>query len=75
MGQHDVRASQEPGASAPHEGMSASTYLKTRLTTLRPAMLDLPNPIRLLRMLSAQQWAFFGIAFAAWVRILIRLSF
>lgn len=66
MAHHDVMSSQEPGASAPHEGMSAGTYLKTRLTTLRPAMLDLPNPIRLLRMLNAQQWAFFFIAFAAW---------
>ncbi len=67
MGNHDVMPSQEYGASSPHEGMSAGTYLKTRITTLRPAMLDLPNPIRLLRMLSAQQWAFFFIAFAAWV--------
>lgn len=67
MGHHDVMASQEPGASSPHEGMPAGTYLKTRLTTLRPAMLDLPNPIRLLRLLNAQQWAFFFIAFAAWV--------
>ncbi|KAM0740941.1 hypothetical protein ACQRIT_003798 [Beauveria bassiana] len=66
MGHHDVMASREPGASSPHEGMSAGTYLKTRLTTLRPAMLDLPNPIRLLRLLNAQQWAFFFIAFAAW---------
>ncbi|OAQ98182.1 hypothetical protein LLEC1_07320 [Akanthomyces lecanii] len=66
MGHHDVMSSQEPGASSPHQGMSAGTYLKTRLTTLRPAMLDLPNPIRLLRMLNGQQWAFFFIAFAAW---------
>lgn len=67
MGHHDIMASQEPGASAPHEGMSFTTYLKTRISTLRPAMLDVPNPIRLVRMLNAQQWSFFAIAFAAWV--------
>jgi hypothetical protein len=28
-----------------------------------------PNPIKLLRMLNSQQWAFFFIAFAAWVSL------
>lgn len=52
---------------APHEGMSAKQYLATRFSTLRPPMLDVPNPIALLRMLNSQQWAFFFVAFAAWV--------
>jgi hypothetical protein len=60
MGQHeyDVRA--------PHDGMSASKYIATRFTTLKPPFLHVPNPIKLVRMLNAQQWAFFFVAFAAW---------
>lgn len=53
--------------AAPHEGMSAGEYIGSRFTTLKPAMLDLPNPIKLIRMLNRQQWAFFAVAFAAWV--------
>jgi len=52
--------------AAPHEGMSAGEYIGTRFTTLKPAMLDLPNPIKLIRMLNRMQWAFFAVAFAAW---------
>lgn len=54
-------------AGAPYEGMSPSEYLKTRFSTLRPAMLDLPNPFKLLGLLSGMQWAFFAVAFMAWV--------
>lgn len=60
-------AQTEYSARAPHEGMSASQYIKTRFTTLKPPMLNVPNPIKLLRMLNRQQWAFFAVAFAAWV--------
>ena len=41
--------------------MAAGTYIKTRLTTLKPAFDKAPNPIRLLRMLNRQQWAFFSV--------------
>ncbi|KAF4981254.1 hypothetical protein FZEAL_2880 [Fusarium zealandicum] len=51
---------------APHERMSARQYATTRLSTLKPPMHHVPNPIRLLRMLNAQQWAFFFVAFASW---------
>lgn len=53
----------------PHHGMSAGEYIATRFTSLKPPMLDAPNPFRLLRMLNRMQWAFFLIAFFAWVRI------
>lgn len=44
----------------------AGRYLATRITTLKPAMDKAPNPIRLLRMLTLQQWLFFLVAFFAW---------
>ncbi|GAB0132991.1 hypothetical protein EsDP_00001411 [Epichloe bromicola] len=56
----------EESGAAPHEGMSAASYLATRFTTLKPPMLPVPNPWKLVRMLSAQQWAFFALAFSAW---------
>ncbi|KAK3399640.1 major facilitator superfamily domain-containing protein [Sordaria brevicollis] len=51
---------------APHHGMSIGQYVKTRFTTLKPTMRPAPNPIRLLRMITGRQWAFFGVAFFAW---------
>ena len=55
------------GDNPPHYGMSPAKYLATRFTTLKPAMASAPNPLRLLRMLNGQQWAFFTVAFIAWV--------
>ncbi|KAL6832315.1 major facilitator superfamily domain-containing protein [Trichoderma camerunense] len=49
-----------------YDNMSAGTYLATRFSSLKPPMLNLPNPWKLLRMLNRQQWAFFAIAFWAW---------
>ncbi|PHH60293.1 hypothetical protein CDD81_1883 [Ophiocordyceps australis] len=46
--------------------MAAGDYMATRISTLRPPMLPVPNPWRLLRMLNAQQWNFFALAFFAW---------
>ncbi|KAI5457096.1 major facilitator superfamily domain-containing protein [Mariannaea sp. PMI_226] len=60
MGEHEY------DTRAPHEGMEPGEYVATRFSTLKPPMLQVPNPIRLLRMLNAQQWAFFAIAFFAW---------
>ncbi|KAK3943233.1 putative sugar transporter family protein [Diplogelasinospora grovesii] len=51
---------------APHHGMSASEYIATRFTSLKPPMLAAPNPFRLLRMITRMQWAFFAVAFIAW---------
>lgn len=62
MGEHEY------DTTAPHENMTAGKYITTRLPTLKPPMHQLQNPIKLLRMLNAQQWAFFFVAFAAWVR-------
>lgn len=38
----------------------------TRLSTLKPPMNKVENPVKLLRMLNARQWSFFAIAFSAW---------
>ncbi|OAA46126.1 sugar transporter family protein [Metarhizium rileyi] len=65
MGHHAGEGAESEGA-APHEGMTASRYLATRWSTLKPPMLPVPNPWKLIRMLNAQQWAFFSLAFWAW---------
>jgi MFS transporter, SHS family, lactate transporter len=50
---------------------SLGRYLATRFSSLKPPMNKAPNPIRLLALLNARQWAFFFIGFVAWVRIYI----
>ncbi|KHN99351.1 sugar transporter family protein [Metarhizium album ARSEF 1941] len=65
MGRHTSEGAESEGA-APHEGMSAGQYLATRFSTLKPPMLPVPNPLRLMLMLNAQNWAFFALAFCAW---------
>ncbi|KAG6295485.1 hypothetical protein E4U09_002156 [Claviceps aff. purpurea] len=65
MGHHTGADAEDTGA-APHEGMSVSTYLSTRITSLKPPMLPVSNPWKQLRMLNGQQWVFFSLAFAAW---------
>jgi hypothetical protein len=52
---------------SPWEGMSAGRYIATRIPSLKPPMLSVENPIKLLRMLDRMQWAFFAVAFFAWV--------
>ena len=47
---------------------SVGRYLATRVTSLKPPMLKAPNPIRLIRQLNRNHWAFFFVAFWAWVR-------
>lgn len=54
-----------------YESPSAShvpipTYLATRFSSLRPPMVPLANPFKLLTMLNLQQWMFFAVAFMAW---------
>ncbi|XPT01358.1 Carboxylic acid transporter [Ascochyta lentis] len=45
---------------------SVGRYAATRITTLKPAMAKVQNPIALLRLLNLQQWMFFLVAFFAW---------
>lgn len=59
----------EYDARAPYEGMSTGRYFATRFSSLKPPMLHVANPFKLLSMLNGQQWAFFSVAFIAWVRI------
>lgn len=55
------------GASTPNEPeMSVGRYFATRLSTLKPPMEKLENPISLLRLLNRKQWLFFWCAFIAW---------
>ncbi|KAJ5560278.1 hypothetical protein N7513_002677 [Penicillium frequentans] len=48
------------------ERFSIREYAVTRLTSLKPPMAKVANPIKLLAMLNKQQWAFFLVAFLAW---------
>lgn len=55
------------GTGTPKEPeMSIGRYFATRLSTLKPPMEKVENPITLLRMLSVKQWLFFWCAFIAW---------
>ncbi|KAI3330321.1 sugar transporter family protein [Ustulina deusta] len=63
---HSGYSSEDANVYPPHHGMSVGTYLATRISTLKPPMRSAPNPIRLLRMLTRHDWAFFSIAFVAW---------
>ncbi|OQS05962.1 Major Facilitator Superfamily (MFS) [Thraustotheca clavata] len=50
----------------PDSDMSPGEYLRTRVSTLKPPMTKVANPITLLKTLDKQQWYNFGIGFAAW---------
>ena len=43
------------------EHVSASRYVKTRFSTLKPPMDKVANPFKLLAMLNTQQWLFFAV--------------
>lgn len=55
------------GDEPPHHGMSIGEYIATRFTSLKPPLTKLPNPITLIRELNGHHWAFFMVAFFAWV--------
>lgn len=55
-----------PATGETTEPMSAGRYIATRVSTLKPPMTKVANPIGLLRMLNKQQWLFFAISFIAW---------
>lgn len=46
--------------------MSVGQYVSTRISSLKPPMTRVQNPITLLRLLNTQQWLFFLVAFFAW---------
>lgn len=48
------------------EKMSVGRYLATRLSTLKPPMDRVENPIKLLGMLTTRQWMYWLVAFIAW---------
>lgn len=56
-----------PGSGkSPNASMSVSTYIKTRISTLKPPMDDVENPFKLLMLLNTKQWMFFLVAFTGW---------
>ena len=63
----DVR-SNSPVSNDPNrdQHMTASRYVATRISSLKPPMEKAANPIALLRLLNFQQWMFFLVAFIAW---------
>jgi MFS transporter, SHS family, lactate transporter len=63
----DARIENQMHESPHHQRMSASTYLATRFSTLKPPMNKAPNPFKLVMMLNKRQWAFFFVGFIAWV--------
>ena len=46
--------------------MGVGRYLATRLSTLKPPMDKVENPITVLRLLNKKQWLNFLVAFIAW---------
>jgi len=55
-----------PSAGETPEKMSAGRYLATRLSTLKPPMDKVENPITVLGLLNTKQWLFFLCSFLAW---------
>lgn len=51
----------------PYHGMSIGEYIRTRFTSLKPPMTAIQNPFALIAMLNRHHWAFFAVAFFAWV--------
>ncbi|KAF2099036.1 MFS general substrate transporter [Rhizodiscina lignyota] len=47
-------------------GFIVFDYLVSRVTTLKPRMERVPNPFKLLSMLTKKDWIFFGVAFMGW---------
>ncbi|KAJ5729782.1 uncharacterized protein N7483_004290 [Penicillium malachiteum] len=52
--------------SSVYEPLSIRKYAATRVTSLKPPMAKVPNPVKLLAMLNKKQWAFFMVSFFAW---------
>ena len=48
------------------EKVTAGRYLATRISSLKPPMDKLENPITLLRLLNFKQWMNFLVAFVGW---------
>lgn len=70
VGTQSALAEEHLGDDPPHHGMSASQYIASRFSSLKPPMSKLPNPVKLIMMLNGHHWAFFLVAFFAWVRLL-----
>lgn len=62
----NVNALEPVQSTASIEGMTVGRYVSTRVSTLKPPMAKVPNPIKLLSLLNTQQWMFFFVAFFAW---------
>ncbi|KAH8887204.1 MFS general substrate transporter [Thozetella sp. PMI_491] len=47
--------------------MGIGSYLASRVTSLKPPMTPVSNPLKLMRLLNREQWLFFAVAWCAWV--------
>jgi hypothetical protein len=52
-----------PPSGEPEQNMSIGQYIATRVSSLKPPMTRLENPITLLGSLNRHHWNAFGIAF------------
>ncbi|GAB0142078.1 hypothetical protein EsHS_00002643 [Epichloe bromicola] len=48
-------------------GMGFREYLVSRVTSLKPPMDKAVNPIKAMRLLTKEQWNFFGCAWSGWI--------
>jgi len=55
-----------PNTGEPAEKMGTGKYLATRISSLKPPMDRVENPITVLRLLNLKQWLFFLCSFLAW---------
>lgn len=55
-----------PSTGEPAEEMSIGRYLATRISSLKPPMDKVENPITVLGLLNCKQWLFFFCSFIAW---------
>lgn len=58
---------QFPGSGQPQDRtMTVGRYIATRLSSLKPPMDRVENPIKLLMLLNTKQWLFFLVGFIGW---------
>lgn len=64
---HEQAGGYESDPAPPYgEHMSVGKYFATRISTLKPPMTKVENPIKLLGMLNKKQWLAFLCSFIAW---------
>ena len=52
--------------TANYANLSVGQYIASRIPTLRPPFAPVPNPFKMLALLSFRNWMFFLVAFLGW---------